>query len=337
MYHVESVEVPQEYLDVINDQTKKDIKFFIPIEKSVIDASVEDLTKSKSQEEKEKAEENADPFSWKIQGMASTDDKDLEGEYIEPTAFDCTYFLRFGYFNDNHKQGPEHIIGVPTRATVSDKGLFVQGYLFKHHAAARGYYDLMKTLAANDHNGRRVGFSVEGKVLEQKGSNITKVFLKAIAICVSPVNTRTFAELMKSMKEENKKEDKKDSIPLSEIQEHAKVDSKHFDKISEDAKEIAEQSEELKKEDKEEFGTEKALAAGYATDQTKQDGGDALRQQDFDKDPKVLTMPPDLIKKNLQTPPEIAQYAMAKSLIKDIETIEKLLEYTRILKENNLL
>lgn len=133
-----------------------------------------------------------------IQGIASTDAKDLQGESINQAGIDLSYFLKHGYFNDDHKAGPDHKIGEPTEAKVTKNGLWVKGYLYPHHEAARGYWNLMQNQAASG-SSRKVGFSIQGKVIRRNGTTIERCWIQDIAVTTQPVNTATWAEIAKSL------------------------------------------------------------------------------------------------------------------------------------------
>jgi hypothetical protein len=152
--------------------------FFLPVEK---------IQKSESKDGKR----------W-IQGIASTDDRDLQGEVVRPTGIDYSYFLKYGYINDDHKEGPEHKVGEPTEARITDAGLWMKGYLYKGKDRAEYWWEHVTTLAQND-SARKVGFSIQGKVLRREGNTIAKCWLQDVAITASPVNTNTWAEIVKSL------------------------------------------------------------------------------------------------------------------------------------------
>jgi hypothetical protein len=75
----------------------------------------------------------------------------------------------------------------------------------------------MQQLAASGSD-RKVGFSIQGKVLRRNGTKIEKCWIQDIAITTQPVNTATWAEIAKSLstqkwdlvKEVDKKDDKKE-------------------------------------------------------------------------------------------------------------------------------
>lgn len=344
--------------EVNADGTKEEgFHFFIPMEKSYLEKAIS-------------SKADKDPKSWKIGGYASSNDTDLEGESIDPYGIDTSYFLKFGYFNDDHQKGAAHKVGIPTEAFVDEKGLYVRGYLLKDIPEAQGIYRLMQTLASGSHD-RQVGFSVEGKVLEQAGGRILKCWIKDIAITANPVNTKTFAELIKSLKEKYSsvepepdlikksesdtkdpsskggtitiaevraaaaevKKAAEDSVPLAEIKEHTGVDKKHFEKIIQLADEISQEAKALLSEDKEEFG--KAMEAGHTTGnggpEGQQTGGAALRRQDLDNELKVTTNN-ERIKD--EDDAEIIAYTMKKSGIDDINTIKKIIKYAVLLQKH---
>jgi len=138
-----------------------------------------------------------------IQGIASTDGRDLQGEIIEQKGIDFDYFLKHGYFNDDHKAGPEYKVGQPTHAELTKNGLFVKGFLFKNpdstkETRADYYWNLMNELRESGSD-RKVGFSIQGKVIRRAGNKIEKCWIQDIAITTQPVNTASWAEIAKSL------------------------------------------------------------------------------------------------------------------------------------------
>lgn len=135
-----------------------------------------------------------------IQGIASTDARDLQGEVVNQQGIDFSYFLKHGFFNDDHKPGPEHKLGEPTEVKLTKNGLWVKGFLFNgaHQKKSQEYWDLMKELEASGSN-RKVGFSIQGKVVRKNGNTIEKCWIQDIAITTQPVNTTTWAEIAKSL------------------------------------------------------------------------------------------------------------------------------------------
>lgn len=133
-----------------------------------------------------------------IQGIASTSAKDLQGEVVDQDGIDFAYFLKNGYFNNDHKPGFENKVGQPTECRLTKQGLFVKGFLFKSHAVADSIWELLGSLDASDAS-RRVGFSIQGKVQRRQGTNIKKCWIQDVAITPAPVNHTTWCEMAKSL------------------------------------------------------------------------------------------------------------------------------------------
>lgn len=133
-----------------------------------------------------------------IQGIASTASKDLQSEIVDQNGIDFSYFLKYGFFNDDHKSGPENKIGQPTECRITQNGLWVKGFLFKNHKRADYYWELMHALNASDSD-RKVGFSIQGKVKRRSGTKIVECWIQDIALTPAPVNTTTWAEIAKSL------------------------------------------------------------------------------------------------------------------------------------------
>lgn len=132
-----------------------------------------------------------------IRGYASTADEDRQGESLLQKGLDISDFLNHGYFNYDHDNSI--ILGYPHQTCrVDDKGLYVEGELFKGIDMADRIWDL--ALAIKKSNApRRVGFSVEGKVLEREGNRIRKAKIYNVAITTNPVNTNcTWEAVVKS-------------------------------------------------------------------------------------------------------------------------------------------
>lgn len=142
---------------------------------------------------------------WKVRGLASTEKVDLQGETIMQKGIDLTPIdKKKGILNFDHQKGPENTIGLLDGYTRTAKGLVIEGRLFKNHTKAKAVYEIMSSLAEGDRG--RVGLSVEGQILERDAANpriIKKCRINAVAVTLSPVNTETFADLVKSMNTES--------------------------------------------------------------------------------------------------------------------------------------
>ena len=162
-----------------------------------------------------------------ICGIASTDGRDLQGEIIDQNGIDFSYFMKHGYFNDDHKNGPEFKVGQPTEVKLTKNGLWVKGFLFKNpdptkESRADFYWNLMNELSASGSD-RKVGFSIQGKVLRRNGNKIEKCWIQDVAITTQPVNTATWAEIAKSLSAQKwdlmkDEEEKKEAKPAEEAE-----------------------------------------------------------------------------------------------------------------------
>jgi hypothetical protein len=147
--------------------------------------------------EVKKSGKGKDSKRW-IQGIASTDQRDLQGEIVQQKGIDFAYFMKHGYFNDDHKGGPENKVGQPTECKVTKNGLWVKGFLFNNHKKADYYWELMNALNSSGAD-RKVGFSIQGKVKRRNGTQISECWIQDVALTPSPVNVTTWAEMAKSL------------------------------------------------------------------------------------------------------------------------------------------
>lgn len=133
-----------------------------------------------------------------VQGIASTENRDLQGEIVVQNGIDFSYFLKYGYFNNDHKPGFENKVGQPTECKVTKNGLWVKGFLFDGNKTADEIWNMIKSLEASKSN-RKVGFSIQGKVKRREGTTIKECWIQDIAITPAPVNPATWAEVAKSL------------------------------------------------------------------------------------------------------------------------------------------
>lgn len=149
--------------------------------------------------------QKSDDGDWKIAGLASTEDIDQQGETIIQKGIDLTPIDQGrGWFNFDHASGIENLVGTIDGYKQDEKGLYVHGKLFKNHDKAKAIYQVMSSLGENTKS--RVGLSVEGKILERDAINksvIKKCQIDKVAITLNPVNSNTYADLVKSMSNAN--------------------------------------------------------------------------------------------------------------------------------------
>jgi len=133
-----------------------------------------------------------------IQGIASTIDEDLQKEVVEQRGIDFSYFLKYGYFNNDHKLGFENKVGQPLECRITGDGLWTKGFLFNNHRIADAIWELANALEASQAD-RKLGFSIQGKVTRRAGRRILKCWIQDIAITAAPINTNTWLDVVKSL------------------------------------------------------------------------------------------------------------------------------------------
>ena len=165
-------------------------------------------------------------------GIASTADEDSDGEFLDPKGFDIQPLLKSGLVNWHHqaKTNPGTIVGEPTKAEIRKDGLYIETQLYPHSQVACDIWELAKTLA-KDSKTRRLGYSIEGRVVKRKSDDptdpdykkIVKAIITGVAITHQPKNPKTFANIIKGeiddleeesedIKEKEEKPEKEDAL-----------------------------------------------------------------------------------------------------------------------------
>lgn len=149
------------------------------------------------------------PTKMRIKGIASTADVDTDNQSLEPSGFVLDRLLKSGYFNYDHrsKDDPSFIIGEPDVAKIVNGNLYVEGDLYDT-ALAKSVYEFGQVLEKSKSK-RKLGMSIEGKVLEKDPLNptrITKSLITGIAITPVPKNSNTSVDLVKGFTDELHKE-----------------------------------------------------------------------------------------------------------------------------------
>lgn len=133
-----------------------------------------------------------------IQGIASTSDNDLQNETVDQNGVDFSYFLKYGYYNNDHKPGFENKVGQPVECRITKEGLWTKGFLFQKHHIAEAIWELALALEASKSD-RKLGFSIQGKVTRREGRRIARCWIQDIAITAAPINTNTWLDVLKSL------------------------------------------------------------------------------------------------------------------------------------------
>lgn len=123
-----------------------------------------------------------------IGGTCSTERLDRQEERVLARGLDFGEFVNYGFFNDNHKQGTADVVGVPSMAELRKGRWWTEGNLLHDFDPADRIWALAKALAKSS-TSRRLGFSIEGKVIDRGHDNrILKARIRHVAITNSPVN-----------------------------------------------------------------------------------------------------------------------------------------------------
>lgn len=137
-----------------------------------------------------------------FKGVASTIERDLDGQILDPSGFDLSFFKEAGFINWNHqaKNNPSAIIGEPTVAKITkDNEFYIEAELYANSELARETYELADILKKNS-KARKLGWSIEGKVLEKDLLDPTKVrrsLITNVAVTPSPKNGGTWLDILK--------------------------------------------------------------------------------------------------------------------------------------------
>ena len=145
---------------------------------------------------------DGEPMTARIGGVISRETVDQQGETLSQDGTDWSYFLDKGWFNYEHRSGPENVLGHPETVTsvrIDGKpATRVEGVLYLGKAKAREIYETAQ--AMQKAGGRRsLGFSVEGQVVERDRSDpkkIKKARVLNVAITAHPVHPDARLEVL---------------------------------------------------------------------------------------------------------------------------------------------
>ncbi len=139
------------------------------------------------------SERSGDAYnSRRITGVMSTERKDRQDEVVLSEGLDFSEFIELGHFNDNHSQLTSAIVGYPEDAKFhknlehidpklkSYPGWTCEGYILKGTRRSDDIWELAKTLTQVPN--RKLGFSIEGKVIRRSDKCIEKAKIRNVAI-----------------------------------------------------------------------------------------------------------------------------------------------------------
>lgn len=199
--------------------TNNKFKFWCPIEKA------------------QSVDPNTGETVMKLGGIASTSDEDSDGEFLDPKGFDINPLMKSGLVNWHHqaKGQPATIIGEPSKVEIRPEGLYIETDLYPSSKMASEVWQLAETLE-KDSKTRRLGYSIEGKVIKRESNdknsplykNIIKAMITGVAITHQPKNAQTFANIIKG--EIDNDFDEKDEEVVEETNETKSSNIKTFTK-----------------------------------------------------------------------------------------------------------
>ncbi len=158
----------------------------------------------------------------RIAGIISTETRDRQGEVLLQNGLNFDSFLKNGWYNDNHTKDTTGILGYPESVRRFSRGeilpdghvadtncTWAEGYLLPTKKADE-IWELGQALAQT---GRRLGYSVEGKIQKRTGPNkktVAQALVRNVAITNCPVNDNTRLEVLaKSLQSVEDEEDEK--------------------------------------------------------------------------------------------------------------------------------
>jgi hypothetical protein len=145
---------------------------------------------------------DAEPLTARIGGIISMETKDQQGETLLQDGLDWSYFLEKGWFNYEHRAGPDNVLGHPETVTSVRHGgkpaTRVEGVLYLAKAKARDIYETAQAMQKAG-TSRRLGFSVEGQVVQRDGMDskrIKKARVLNVALTAHPVHPDARLEVL---------------------------------------------------------------------------------------------------------------------------------------------
>lgn len=154
---------------------------------------------------------------YSVGGIISTEDKDTDGEIIKGLDVDTYFTGGWGKIKYEHKEykEPDCFIGFPKRVIKKGKDTHFIGELIGfdpeakdedltiQQRLAKSTVTFLKEIEEfnkrNPHTPQKAGWSIEGKILEKSKNLIKKAQVVNVVFTTKPVNTHTYAQLVKSL------------------------------------------------------------------------------------------------------------------------------------------
>lgn len=146
-----------------------------------------------------------------LEGLASDDSEDQDGESMNPNGFEIDHFLKYGLVNLDHlttrapKDKSRFWVGEPLEGYIKDNKFYVKVKLWKKSPEARAFYDKAIEMEES-RSSRKPGFSIEGSSIEKDKLNpkkIKKARITNLAVTFNPVNANSYADIVKGKQRED--------------------------------------------------------------------------------------------------------------------------------------
>lgn len=158
----------------------------------------------KSIDDKQENSDDDDEGIVYVGGIASAETTDHSGEIILQDGLDWEYFLKEGFFNWEHHQGPENILGAPTKIQKmfledGTKATYVEGKLLTTTEKSKSVIETIRALEQAKSLNRKIGFSIEGVIQSRDVKNpkiVTKAKILNVSVTAHPCNRTAELELL---------------------------------------------------------------------------------------------------------------------------------------------
>ncbi len=156
--------------------------------------------------------EKAGPKSGRaiIQGVASTEAVDADGEVIVQKGIDWSWFMNHGFITLEHPVGIANIIGAPLKIKPTmvkgEKGTMLVAELFLDDPTGKQVFSKAQMLKKTKSD-RKLGFSIEGRATKRNGNQIVESKVMSVAISPVPKNPYTFFEPLAASRNAMSQED----------------------------------------------------------------------------------------------------------------------------------
>lgn len=131
-----------------------------------------------------------------IAGIASTDDKDRQGDNLDQMGLNVAPFLKTGFLNYDHDD--EKLVGIPIpdECKFTDRGFFITAKLLPNKLGKEIYENAKALKRVN--SDRQYGFSVQGTIDKRDAvtNRVTKATVYHVAITPTPQNPECSWEVL---------------------------------------------------------------------------------------------------------------------------------------------